>query len=233
MTLPEPYYDRDGITIYHADCRDVLPHIAPVDVALVLTDPPYGIAHDNDHAGRGRGKPSARSTHVGRNRIARANEYPPVYGDDERFDPSHLLRFRRLVLFGAQHYADRLPASGSWLVWDRVSGGSATADADLAWTNLGGTVRMFAYRWNGACRQGEKHTHGLHPHQKPEALMRWIVGRWTRPGELVLDPYMGSGPVARACLDLGRRYIGCEVVEAYCAVAVKRLAQGVLDFGAA
>jgi len=59
--------------------------------------------------------------------------------------------------------------------------------------------------------------------------MRWIIDRWTEPGDLVLDPYMGSGPVAQACADLGRRYIGVELVEEYCAVAVKRLSQQTLD----
>jgi hypothetical protein len=221
-----PYYQEDGITIYHGDCRDVLPAIETAD--LVLTDPPYGIGVRTDYAAAGRGKPSSKSTHVGRNRIASANIYPAVFGDDGPFDPSHLLRFPRLVLFGANHYADKLPSSGAWFVWDRMSGGSATADAELAWTNLGGTVRMFSYRWNGACRQGEKDTHGLHPTQKPVALMRWILGRCSKPGDLILDPYMGSGPVAKACRADARRYIGIEIEERYCEIAAKRLAQRVL-----
>jgi site-specific DNA-methyltransferase (adenine-specific) len=59
--------------------------------------------------------------------------------------------------------------------------------------------------------------------------MRWILERWTEPGDLIFDPYMGSGPVAEACRDLGRRYIGCEIVEDYCRAAVGRLAQGTLE----
>ena len=224
-----PYYDEDGVTIYHADARDVLPLINPDSVNLVLTDPPYGTNTRTDYHGSGRGKPSSRSTHVGRSRIASANSFPPVAGDNQPFDPRHLLRYSRLVLWGANHYADKLPASSSWLVWDRVSGDSATADAELAWTNLGGTIRSYRYLWNGACRHGEKETHGWHPTQKPVSLMRWIIDRHTKPGDLVLDPYMGSGPIARACLDLGRRYVGVELVEDYCRIAVTRLGQGVLD----
>ena len=227
-----PYYDADGITIYHGDCADVLPLVDPDTVDLLLTDPPYGINLNTDYDGRGRGLASPNSTHVARTkRKAKANTFPPVAGDDEPFDPSPLLEFRRVVLWGANNYARHLPDSPSWIVWNRQSGGSATADAELAFTNLGGTVRMFTYLWNGCARAGEKETHGLHPTQKPTALMRWIVDRWTEPGDLVLDPYMGSGPVAQACRDLGRRYIGCELVEEYCKVAVDRLAQGVLDFG--
>jgi DNA modification methylase len=81
--------------------------------------------------------------------------------------------------------------------------------------------------WTGAFRDSERNVK-LHPTLKPVSLMRWIVDRWTQPGDLVLDPYMGSGPVAQACHDLGRRYIGVEIVEDYCRVAANRLAQGVL-----
>lgn len=225
----KPYYADELVTIYHGRCEAVLSSIDPSGVDLVLTDPPYGVGVDTDYNGRGRGKPSAKSTHVGRSRIAKANTFPPVAGDDEPFDPAHLLRYRRLVLWGANHYADKLPPSPSWLVWDRVSGGSATADAELAWTNLGGTIRQFQYQWNGACRAGEKHTHGMHPTQKPVALMRWIIERHTKPGDLVLDPYMGSGPVAQACRETGRRYIGIELVEDYCVRALSRLRQQSFD----
>ena len=206
-----PYFDRDGIVIYHGDCRDVLPSIDPADVDLLLTDPPYGINLDTDYGGRGRG---SRKT------------YARVAGDDAPFDPTHLLRFRRVVLWGANHYAPLLPASKSWIVWNRQTHSDA-ADAELAWTNLGGTVRRYDHRWDGRARGGEPQTF-LHPTQKPVGLMRWIVDRWTKPGDLVLDPYMGSGPVAQACHELGRRYIGIELVEDYCAIAVKRLAQQTL-----
>lgn len=227
----KPYYDRDGITIYHGDCRDIMA-AQWFDADLVLTDPPYGIKVNTAYGDAGRGKPSDKSTHVGRNRIAKANVYRPVIGDDQQFDPSHLLRFPKIVLWGANNYADKLPPSQSWIVWNRLSGESSTADAELAWTNLGGTVRMFTYQWNGACRQGEKHTHGLHPTQKPVALMAWVLRRCTKPGDLVFDPYMGSGPVAKACKQMGLRYIGIEIDEFYCATAIARLSQDSLQFEA-
>ena len=204
-----PYYDRDGITIWHADCRDILPTIDPASVDLLLTDPPYGMAY----------KPLRGSD--GSKRWTEA-----VIGDDAPFDPSPLLGYPRVALFGANHYADLLPASGGWIVWDKtpagVKEGFAASHAELAWTNLAGSVAKFALQWGGEARGGEPH---LHPTQKPVALMAWILDRWTKPGDLILDPYMGSGPVARAAQLLGRRYIGIELVEDYCKAAVNRLAQ--------
>lgn len=217
MSLPEPYYADDAVTIYHADCRDVLPHVVPDDVDLLLTDPPYGMDYKPLRGADG----SKRWT-------------TSVEGDTSPFDPAPLLTFPRAVLFGANWYADRLPPSGGWIVWDKtpkhIKAGFAQSHAELAWTNLGRSIQKFNYQWGGEARGGEPN---LHPTQKPVALMRWIVDRWTGPGALVLDPYMGSGPIARACADLGRRYIGVEIVEDYCRVAVDRLRQGSLFGGAA
>ena len=207
-----PYYDRDGITIWHARCEDILPSIDPATVDLLLTDPPYGIDYQP-----GRGK-----------RLAL--EWDAVEGDSVPFDPRHLLAFRRAVLWGANNYTDHLPRGG-WLWWDkRILNGTkgSNSDGELAWTNLITGVRGFRHLWVGGYRASEYGFH-VHPTQKPAALMRWIVDRWTKPGDLVLDPYMGSGPVAQACHELGRRYVGIELVEDYCRVAVSRLAQQTLD----
>jgi len=203
----KPYYDHDGITIYHARCEDVLPSIDPADVGLLLTDPPYGISH--------------RSSQYWGNEV--------MDGDNEPFDPTPLLRFARCVLFGANHYASKLPDSRGWIVWnkrDRTKRTLPGSDVEMAWTNFVRDCRLFTKVWMPHTIRGEPL---LHPTQKPVSLMRWIVEQWTEPGDLVLDPYMGSGPVAQACHELGRSYIGIELVEEYCAIAVKRLSQQTLD----
>lgn len=219
-----PYYSEDGIIVYHGDCREILPSIDPATVDLVLTDPPYGITLET----RRRRPSNTLNALSRRNRWDwERHDYPLVVGDNEPFDPSHLLRFSRVVLWGANNYADRLPPSRAWLVWNRKARSRNSPDAELAWSNLPGTIQSFDYLWDGYRRDGEVGQH-LHPTQKPVSLMRWILDRWTEPGDLILDPYMGSGPVAQACKELGRRYIGIEIVEDYCEVAVDRLRQGVL-----
>ena len=220
----KPYYEDEWATIYHGDCREVLPSITSESVALVLTDPPYGLNFVLE--GRVVGSGNRRGTRGGK---------PPVHDDDKPFDPSHLMRFPRLVLFGANHYADKLPPSGGWIVWDKTGGGRGPsdtfADVEMAWTNLTKTPHIKHHLWKGLTRDSEAGDRVLHPTQKPVALMAWIIGKWTEPGDLILDPYMGSGPIARAAKDLGRRYIGVEVSEDYCEIAAKRLSQEVLDFG--
>jgi site-specific DNA-methyltransferase (adenine-specific) len=215
-----PFYDEAGITIYNARCEDVLPSIDPASVSLLLTDPPYGINHT--HNGYGRSRPS---------------DWAPTVGDDEPFDPTPLLRYGRCIIWGANHFAHLLPPGG-WVVWSKAQdnrwneGKASTRSlAEVAWTNLHQYVGLYNCFWAGSplYRKAER-GQALHPNQKPAELMRWLVDRWTKPGDLVLDPYMGSGPVARACADLGRRYIGVELVEKYCQVAVSRLRQQTFAF---
>ena len=214
-----PYYDEGGITIYNARCEDVLPSIDPTDVDLLLTDPPYGIDLDTDYKARG----------------ISARTYLRIEGDRAEFDPAPLLAYGACVLWGGNYFAHLLPPSNGWLFWDKRKLNDTNwsgSEAELAWTNLSAGVRGFRHLWLGGMRDSETRYH-VHPTQKPVALMRWIIDRWTKPGDMVLDPFMGSGPVAQACHELGRRYIGIELVEGYCKIAVGRLSQQAFDFGGA
>ena len=219
----KPYFQDESCTIYHGDCREILPRLT---ADLLVTDPPYGIDAAVDNKRFSGGTVTGPRTSVG--------ERQKVRGDSEPFDPSHLLGFKRLILFGANNYAAKLPPSNGWLVWDKREGLEDMKDwpfgeGELAWTNVTGAVRFFRNRWMGLVRDSEHGEH-FHPTQKPLALMVWILGRWTLPGQLVLDPYMGSGTTLRAAKDLGRKAIGIEIEERYCAIAAKRLEQQVLIF---
>jgi site-specific DNA-methyltransferase (adenine-specific)/modification methylase len=198
------------VQIILGDCRELIPDL-PMP-KLVLTDPPYGMAYHPRRGGRG----SKRWT----NQL--------IVGDDQPFDPAHLLALGSCVLWGANWYANKLPTSGGWLVWDKspkgYKEGFHASQAELAWTNCCTSVRKFSLQWGGEARNGEPH---LHPVQKPVALMRWVLEQFTAPGDLVLDPYMGSGSVGQACIELRRRYIGIEILEAHFETAKARLSQQV------
>jgi len=207
----ELYYQEEGITIYCADCRDVLPHLEPVD--LVLTDPPYGIDYNRNLKHKG------------------IVSNPKVLGDDKPFDPSFLLSFKKLILWGANCYASKLPDSKTWLSWNKTmtnNDDGQTADMELAWSNCISRSRRFNYLWAGCYRQGETNQY-YHPTQKPIALMKWCIGL-VKKVEIILDPFMGSGTTLRAAKDLGRKAIGIEIEQKYCDIAIERLKQGVLKF---
>lgn len=212
----KPYYADDAVTIYHGDCREVAPTIE--GVTAIVTDPPYGVAY----------KPAG-----GWGGLYWRNEMPPVIGDDEPFDPEWLLAYPKAVMFGANHYAARLPSSPTWFVWDKRDGrpGNWFADCELVWANTGGPARVFSHYWSGGITASEK-AKKLHPTQKPVVVMRWLIEQTTIPEDVILDPYMGSGPTLRAAKDLGRRAIGIEIEERYCEIAARRCSQEVLGLSA-
>jgi len=187
------------------DCREVLPTLGKVDA--VVTDPPYGIGYV--HGGR-------------RGKLARGVS---IIGDDAPFDPSSFLGFSRVVLFGANHFADKLPASANWLIWDKRDGvcRNDQADCEMAWTNLKGPARLIRHLWSGVLKDSERGEIRVHPTQKPIAVMQWVIEQATDTTHTILDPFMGSGTTGVACAKLGREFIGIEIDASYFAIACRRI----------
>ena len=215
-----PYYEHGGITIYHGNCREILPTLEPVD--LVLTDPPYGIG---ESAGRNKT----------RSKMAVSKDYGNASWDDAPPDKETInlaiAAGRSAIVFGGNYFA--LPASPCWLVWDKDNGATDFADCELAWTNLEIAVRRIRWRWQGMLQEhGGKHKElRQHPTQKPLAVMKWCIERVPGNPQSIIDPFMGSGTTLRAAKDLHRKAIGIEIDERYCEIAANRLRQNVLPLG--
>ena len=201
-------------TLYLADCLEVLPTLPKVDA--VVTDPPYGIGFVHGAGGDG----------IGGGRYVSKFNGVPVTGDERPFDPTPFIALAPVaVLFGANHYADRLPASAKWLVWDKRCNLTANdfADCELAWTNCKGVARLINHYWNGMMRDSEKGVPRVHPTQKPVAVMEWALRQTTADAALVLDPFMGSGTTGIAAANLSRKFIGIEIEPRYFDIACERI----------
>ena len=210
----KPYYEHAGITIYHGDCRDLLPTLG--DDCVVVSDPPYGVSHSRGRSSdRGKGKALGASL---------------IHGDCDPFDPAPLLRFAEVIIWGANYYAARLPDQGRWLIWDKQGhGGSGDfSEAEIAWHSRGRAVKFFRHMWLGVQRASEVGAPRLHPTQKPERLFTWCISQLHGATGIIVDPYMGSGTLLVAAKQCGRRAIGIEIEERYCEIAAKRLSQEVM-----
>lgn len=219
--MPTPYYSDDMVTIYHGDCRDILPEIETVD--LVLTDPPYGVGEvTHNRANSQRGAAAAKSRDYGE--IAWDEETP-----EAELIQAVIAKGRYAVVWGGNHLG-LLPPASCWLVWDKDNGDNGYADCELAWTNLPGAVRRRRHRWMGMLQEhgGKDKEVRYHPTQKPVPVMCWAINSAPEDCKTILDPFMGSGTTLRAALDMGRKSIGIEKEERYCEIAVTRLAQQVM-----
>lgn len=210
----KPYYQDEAVTIYNADCSDVLPSLAIAD--LLLTDPPYGIGKDGQRPSSG--------VHGGR----KAHEFR---GWDRAIPSAEtfalmLARSKNQIIWGANYFSEFLPAGKGWIVWDKGQRINQS-DGELAFTSFDSALRIYTFNRVELLLDG---TH--HPTQKPLKLITRCISHADKHDSIntILDPFMGSGTTLRAAKDLGRKAIGIEINEAYCEIAAQRMSQEVFSF---
>lgn len=242
-----PYYSDNAVTIYHGNCLDILPQIDTAD--HVITDPPYsdwvhakvrrgGSIHTPDRT-EGVKRPVVSTSAVlgfdaltDETRVACGTEFARitkrwvlVFSDIESAHlwrsalPLDYVRTGIWVKLGAtpQFTGDR-PASGCEVITICHPSGKKR------W-NGGGSHAL----WEHAVVNQRSSDPRLHTTQKPEPLMTELVTLFTDPGELIIDPFMGSGTTLAGAKRMGRKAIGVEREEKYCEIAARRLSQGALD----
>jgi site-specific DNA-methyltransferase (adenine-specific) len=196
----------DCCSVVQGDCLELMKLLPDGCVDAVITDPPYGVNMVKN---------------TSRIQGSKSPAFADIEGDDRPFDPSVWLNFPTAVLFGANHYADKIPL-GTWLVWDKRdnSGFSMFADGEMAWMNKRHGVRIKSHFERGLFRPEGR---AFHPTQKPVAVMMWCIELAGFP-QMILDPYAGSGSTLVAAKKLGRHFLGFEISPEYCEIARKRIA---------
>ena len=219
MALPKPYFEKDGITIYHGDCKEILPLI---QADVVITDPPYEIV--------------ARGGGIG----AQRDYLSEIEGfTDCGFDVDLISGFDRWVVFCALKQVPKLAAAArkrwSLITWNKpdpapLINGNYLPDTEYivhSFRDGGDLHGKFEDRRRWILHPGSQRKHG-HPNEKPTAVMYRVISVSSAVGETVVDPFSGSGSTLVAARDMGRRAIGIEIEERWCEIAAKRLAQGIL-----
>lgn len=228
-----PYFSDGNITLYHGDCREILPQLEPESVDLILTDPPYGVSYVTNMVDKN--DPMAQ----------------PIVGDEDLNMVRDVLPYldrilrndRHIYMFGAtMRLGENMEAMGEYwklknvLVWDKgLTGtvGDLTSGYGWNWEAIVYATKgsrplnrprprcIYRYDWNSR-------RDPVHPMVKPVGLLQWIIHHSSDSGEMVLDPFCGSGTTLRAAKNLGRQAIGIEYEERYCEEVAKRLMQAVM-----
>lgn len=202
---------------YNMDCMEGMKQYPDKFFDLAIVDPPYGIGENGD------------KNHT-RGKLAKSQNYKAFAGGDvEPPPPEYFAELFRVsknqIIFGANHFISRIPFdSPCWIVWDKQNGGTDFADCELAWTSFHSAVRQFTFRWAGMLQGDMKNKEmRIHPTQKPVKLYEWILSRYAKPGDKILDTHVGSASSLIACHNLGFEYIGFELDPDYFKAASERL----------
>lgn len=230
--MPEPYYDEGGVTIYHGDAMEILPTLERGTASAVVTDPPYvigAVSAGNMASKSGGWADMMNSSGWFRDWYREVDRLLHRRGSFWTF-----LNWRSQPVVMRAALDAGLPIT-SMMVWDKQwigPGGvqglrpSYELVALLAQPDFAVKDRGIPDVWQH--KVGSYKATG-HPAEKPEKLVRRILATCElEPGELVLDPFLGSGTTAVAAKALGLRFVGIEAEESNCAMAVGRLAQGLL-----
>jgi DNA modification methylase len=228
-----PYYQEDGITIYHGDCRELLPSLAAESVDLIITDPPYGVQWQSSFRGQA-------------SFDLMANDHSTDCAiESTRIALLALREARHVYLFGRYDLSGLLLTESAEIIWDK--GMTGLGDLAIPWgtsheyiqfcqhrksrANLArGDGRLAARLRRGTVLRYQRPNSGevRHPSEKPVELICELIESSSCRGETVLDYFAGVGSTLVAAKAEGRKAIGIEIEEKYCEIAAKRLAQGVL-----
>ncbi len=219
MWYPEsitPYWADDHSCILLGDSREILPKLADQSISLCLTDPPYGVdfkyGDQYDDA-----RPDYAQWVMGifaeMRRIANVTMLTTGMRNLWLYPPA------TWVLCWAKPGSRRLNGLGGFNLWEPV----LMYGKRRIWHDF----KLLPDSLKGA---GESRTKGLHPCPKPLNLYRWLVKEGSDVGDIVLDPFLGSGTSAIAARALGRKCIGIEIEKKYCDLAIDRLRQQVIEF---
>lgn len=220
MSLPSPYYQDSAVTLYHGDCREIVPMLGRFD--LLLTDPPYGIGYSSSH--------TCETTTATWMNSQIAND------DDTELRDWSLSLCSEWAVFASI----KAPIPKRWkgcLVWDKGDA-SGMGDLSFPWKPNWELIFLDGVLWRGARTTGvirgptmvTRASMGrVHPNEKPVWLLSALLSK--HPASTILDPFAGSGTTGRAAKDLGRKCVLIEREERYCDIAAKRMAQEVLPLG--
>jgi site-specific DNA-methyltransferase (adenine-specific) len=206
----------DKITITNEDNMQLMARYPDKYFELAIIDPPYGIGEDG-------GKNHSRG------KAARVTMYTAKNWDASAPSKEYFLELLRVsknaIIWGANHFIENIPNqnSPSWIVWDKDNTGDF-ADAEIAWTNHKTAIRKFKWRWNGMLQGDMKNKEiRIHPTQKPVALYKWVLDKYAKQGDKILDTHLGSGSIAIACHDYGFELTACELDAEYYEKAIQRI----------
>jgi len=205
----------DKITITNEDNMLLMARYPDNYFDLAIVDPPYGIN-------------VSKTGNVGGVKLAKVKNYGKKDWDNSIPTKQYFKELQRVsknqIIWGGNYMIEYLQNTPCFLIWDKNNTGNF-ADAELAWTSFLSSTRIFKYTWNGMFQEkmGNNKEIRIHPTQKPADLYKWILDKYCKENDKILDTHLGSGSIAIACHDYGFELTACELDKEYYDKAVQRI----------
>lgn len=199
--------------VHCADCLDILRQLPDKCIDLILTDPPYGLGIDGQKESKSKNPKHNRKGHE-------KKDWDSCIPDVEIFREMQRVS-KNMIVWGANYFNEYLEQGHKgWIIWDKGQDGLTMSDCEIAYTNFDVPTRIV--RMNRVELLKDK---TIHPTQKPLKLFEWVLARYSKKGDIVLDCFSGSGTTAVACHNLGRRFICIEKDPDYAKASQARVAE--------
>ena len=196
--------------IYNCDCLEFMKTLPDKCIDLCLTDPPYGIGIDGQKEQYCKNPKHNRKKHDFK---GWDNVIPSIEVFKEIFRVS-----KNQIIWGGNYFVEYLESHKCWLYWDKGQDGLTMSDGELAYTSFDTPLRAIKINRCELIKDNTKH-----PTQKPLRLGTWILEKYAKEGDIIFDPFAGSGTFLVSAQNLGFKYIGCELDKDYFEIAEKRL----------
>lgn len=204
---------------YNMDCMEGMKEFPDNYFDLAIVDPPYGGVTQGGYMTNQQGGGVAKNRNDYHLSLWQCDKPDKTYFDE-------LIRVsKNQIIWGGNYYASLLTDSQCWIVWDKEKPkGISFADVELAWTSFDLASRIFRYAWNGMIQGNMKNKeYKIHPTQKPVALYEWILNRYAKEGDKILDTHVGSASSLIACHNTRHKFVGFEIDKEYYEKAKQRL----------
>jgi len=195
MKIVERDFGTHKIRFIHADNMEWMKNHVCSTYDLAIVDPPYGI---------GAGKNGFSTVGNNADGLATRKDYGAKDWDNAIPGPEYfellMKSSKNQIIWGGNYFIDHLYNTSCMIVWDKDNGEWSNADCELAWTSFKTAVRKFKWLWNGMLQQNmKKKQERIHPTEKPIELYEWLLMKYAKPGQTILDTHGGSGSIAIAC----------------------------------
>ena len=198
------------LKLLQGDCLPMLKAMPDNHYDIVITDPPYGI-NIGSFGSIGEGREYAKKT------------WDEEIPSQELFDQLRRVS-RNQVIFGGNYFAHLLPPTRCYVIWWKTAGLPILtfAECEIAWTSFDQHPMVFNARWQGFVKDSKELLY-RHPTQKPLAVIQFAIDAFTKVGDTILDPFLGTGTTAVAAHLMGRNCVGIEQDADYVAMAQERI----------